>query len=41
MMLDSAAHNLVPDNDAGFEPSCHFVTEIIKMISGIILSMVE
>ena len=41
MMLDSAAHNLVPDNDAGFEPRCHFVTEIIKMISGIILPMVE
>jgi len=26
-MLDSAADNLVPDNDAGFEPTCQWFTE--------------
>ena len=41
MMLDSAADNLVPDNYAGFEPSCRFRTEKIKMFPEIILSLVQ
>ena len=27
MMLDSAVDTLVPDNDAGFEPTCQWFTE--------------
>ena len=41
MILDLAVDNLVPDNDAGFEPSCQFCSEIIKMYSEIILSMAQ
>jgi len=41
MMLNLADDNLVPDNDAGFESSCCFRTEKIKMFPEIILSMVQ